>query len=172
MPVGALNIGGKRRAGDPEQVSSALQDRGRVCLRVQGSSMLPWVRPGDVVFVERAAFDEVRSGDVVLFARDARLFVHRVVEKRGGHLLEIVTKGDAHRDADPCLPASGLLGHIVWIQRGRKRIHLDSRFRSALASFVSFLSRHAKLWYPAGRAAFRVILPVRRFFLTLLATGR
>jgi len=140
---------------------------GRACLRVQGSSMLPWVRPGDVVFAERAACDEVRCGDVVLFARDGRLFVHRLVEKRGGHLPEIVTKGDAHRHADSSLSGGDILGRIVWIHRGRKSIHLDSRFHSALAPFLSLLSRHSKLWYPAARAAFHFAAPVRRFLLAL-----
>jgi signal peptidase I len=170
LRLGARNIGGEGRAGDPLQIRSRLQHRGRVCLRVQGSSMLPWVRPGDMVFVESAASEEVRCGDVVLFERGGRLFAHRLIGKRGD-LSGFITKGDAHPNADPCLPASALLGRVARIQRGGKRIHLNSRFHTVLAAFLSLLSRHSKLWYPAARIAFHLAQPVRRFFLRLRPSG-
>src|SRR5713101_1491686 len=164
LPVSAQDIGSERGARDAGQMRRNLELHGRVCLRVQGSSMLPWVRPGDLVLVERAVSEEARCGEVVLAQREGQLFAHRLIEKHGGDFPEIVTKGDAHPAADPRLPASDLLGRVLWIQRGGKRLHLDSRLRSALALCVALFSRHSRLWYPAARLAFHAVRPVRRFF--------
>ena len=86
-------------------------------MRVVGSSMLPAIRPGDIVMVRRGLPAEASSGDVVLFVRDARLFAHRVVERRGSFL---VTRGDAVPAADPPVQPHEFLGFVVSTQRGRR----------------------------------------------------
>ena len=57
-----------------------------------------------------------RTGDVVLFSRKGRLFVHRVVEMSGG---AVVTRGDSMLDADPPVAVSDVLGRVESIERGR-----------------------------------------------------
>ena len=66
---------------------------GALRLRVNGFSMPPSIWPGDTSRV--IAY---RPGDVVLYSRNGRLFVHRVVEMSGG---AVVTRGDSMLDADP-----------------------------------------------------------------------
>ena len=56
-----------------------------------------------------------RPGDVVLFSRNGRLFVHRVVEMSGG---AVVTRGDSMLDADPPVAVSDVLGRVESIERG------------------------------------------------------
>ena len=56
-------------------------------------------------------------GDVVLFVRDGRFFVHRVVERRGR---QVVTRGDAVPVADPPVQPHEFLGFVVSTQRGRR----------------------------------------------------
>ena len=84
-----------------ERTAKHVARGGRVCLRVHGVSMLPWVRPRDIVVVRGTQLEAIRCGDLVLFARHGRLFVHRVVEKRdlawNSHLL---AKGDSHPKPD------------------------------------------------------------------------
>jgi len=46
-----------------------------------GASMLPAVWPGDVLSVCRGSSTQALPGDIILFARQGRLFAHRVVEK-------------------------------------------------------------------------------------------
>src|SRR5437867_4491450 len=95
--TGASCVGGERRLDDSMQIVKLLEQQGRVYLRVHGSSMLPWVRPGDVAMIRRAGIDDVRCGDVILFKRESRLFVHRLVEKRGTFReAQFLAKGDAH----------------------------------------------------------------------------
>ena len=52
---------------------------GEVRLRVFGTSMAPSILPGDLVSVQRAGLMEISPGDIVVFSREGRLFVHRVV---------------------------------------------------------------------------------------------
>jgi len=163
----ALKTCGEERAADCDTILRSLRDRGRVWLRVRGSSMLPWVRPGDIAFVERVKFEDISRGDLVLFAREGRLYVHRAIEKRAGESPQIVTKGDAHPEPDPAADASGALGRVAWIERGGKRVRLDRGVHAAVAPVLAAISRHGKWWYPAGRVAFRLVVPVRRFFLGL-----
>ena len=69
---------------------------GALRLRVNGFSMPPSIWPGDIASVSRVV--AYRPGDVLLFSRNGRLFVHRVVEMSGG---AVVTRGDSMLDADP-----------------------------------------------------------------------
>src|SRR3989475_3669499 len=82
-------------------------------LRVSGFSMLPSIWPGDIACVSRVA--AYRPGDVVLFSRKGRLFVHRVVEMSGG---AVVTRGDSMLDVDPPVALSDVLGRVEAIERG------------------------------------------------------
>lgn len=86
--------------------------------------MLPTIRPRDIVVVERRRIADVQIADVVLFAVEGRLFVHRVVgaalDETGALSLE--TKGDTHRLADRPILSHQLLGEVVTVWRdGRER---------------------------------------------------
>jgi signal peptidase I len=94
---------------------------GTLRLRVNGFSMLPSIWPGDVACVSSVDRDAYRPGDVVLYARNRRLFVHRLVEMTGE---AVVTRGDALLDPDPPVRAGDLLGRVVSIERGGSRVDL------------------------------------------------
>lgn len=158
-------LDGERRQGDAAQIAGQLEQHGRIHLRVRGSSMQPWVRPGDIALIRQAGIDGVRCGDVVLFQREDRLFVHRLVEKRGTlRDAEFLAKGDAHPGPDGVVDDELILGRVICIYRGDKRIDLDSPRWLALGLMVSQLSRKSAYWYPLARIAALVALAVRRFF--------
>ena len=79
-------------------------------LRGNGFSMLPSIWPGDIACVSRVDQDAYRPGDVVLFSRNGRLFVHRLVEMSCG---AVVTRGDSMLDADPPVAVSDVLGRVA-----------------------------------------------------------
>ncbi len=62
-----------------ELAGDVLRSSGTLRLQVSGWSMLPAIRPGDVLVIHRAGSEDVSKGDIVLFSRDRRLFAHRVV---------------------------------------------------------------------------------------------
>lgn len=85
--------------------------------------MLPTIFPGDTLLIERASGDCVGRGDIVLFGRDRRLFVHRVLGKSAsGGDLEIVTQGDGLREPDPPISSSHLLGKVAFLVRDGRRL--------------------------------------------------
>lgn len=88
------------RADSASEISKRIRSQGSVCLRVLGGSMTPWIRSGDLVFIKRSDFARLSVGNVVLFERDARFFVHRIIERvrpaTGGKAAPLlITKGDA-----------------------------------------------------------------------------
>lgn len=87
---------------------------GGLTLKVTGTSMLPAVHPGDVVAVRHCGVDGVGVGDLVLFRKGNRLFVHRVVSLQGNAL---ITRGDSLPQADPPVGHDELLGKVTRIQR-------------------------------------------------------
>jgi len=75
-----------------------------------------WVNGFSMSSVDR---DVYRPGDVVLYIRNGRLFVHRLVEMAGE---AVVTRGDALLGPDPPVRAGDLLGRVVSIERGGSSI--------------------------------------------------
>jgi signal peptidase I len=161
-------IGGERRSGDALRIADALHRCGRITLRVHGASMLPWVRPADIAIIRHTSVDNVRCGDVVLFRRDNRLFVHRIVERRGSlGTARFYAKGDAHPGSDGHVEEQELLGRVVRLYRGHQRIDLDAPSQLALGVLISQLSLHNRLWYPLARLAAIVTRPARRVLQAL-----
>lgn len=83
--------------------------------------MAPSVLPGDLVSVQRAELSEISVGEIVLFSRGERLFVHRVVSRA----VEcedptLTTRGDRLGYDDPPVNASSLLGRVNSIERNRR----------------------------------------------------
>jgi len=160
---GASGIGGERRASDARVVAEALQYRGQVALRVYGTSMLPWVRSGDVAMIHNVSLDTVRCGDVVLFRRGDRLYVHRIVEKRGWRGgARFLAKGDANPHADGVIGQEEILGRVVNLYRGTRLIDLDSPGQLMLGLLIAQFSRRCSLGYLLTRLASGLARPARR----------
>jgi len=145
-------IGGERREGDARNIAEALTKHGRIALRVHGTSMLPWVRPGDVAMIRRTDGTGVRFGDVALFRRADHVYVHRIVDKRGPwHSEKLTSKGDAHSHSDGELEQGELLGRVVRLYRNGSRIDLDSPVQLALGLLIARISQNGHFWYPLAR---------------------
>lgn len=158
-------VHGERRAGDVVRIAGALQRRGRIALRVQGTSMLPWVRPKDIALIRQTIIENVRCGDIVLFRRENHLFVHRIVKKQGPlEAARLLSKGDAHPTHDGIVEEQELLGRVVRIYRQGRRIDLDAPGQLALGLFISQLSLYSRFWYPFVAIATR---PARRLLQVL-----
>ena len=96
---------------------------GRLRLRVTGTSMMPAIRPGDLLSIGRVDLREASPGEIVLFARRGRLFAHRIVDRGGGSSDPyLVTRGDRLLENDPPVFQSELLGRVTSIERGRRQV--------------------------------------------------
>jgi hypothetical protein len=163
-------IGGERREGDAQLISAALLRHGRIALRVHGTSMLPWVKPGDVALIRRADNSAVRFGDIALYRRVNHIYVHRIVHKSGSwHSAKLTAKGDAHPTCDGVLEQGELLGRVVRLYRDGSRIDLDSPAQLALGLLIAGLSRGSHVWYPVARVAAFLGRSMRRLLLSFRA---
>jgi hypothetical protein len=97
-------------------------------LEFRGISMAPFLRPGDIVWVdERAGLADLRFGDVAVFRHRAtgEAMAHRVIGPGP------VTKGDRNREPDPPSDEWAFEGVAVRRYRSGRWSHL--RFGRALA---------------------------------------
>ena len=98
--------------------TEVLASFGRATLPVTGSSMFPSMQPGDILEIRRATCP-VPTGEVVVFLRQARLVVHRVVGQTGDLY---ITRGDRLRFPDAPVHAAAILGRVTAIERRARRI--------------------------------------------------
>jgi hypothetical protein len=99
-----------------------LQATGKLRLIARGNSMLPTLWPGDLLVIEKLGLAHAQVGDVILFARQDRFYIHRILRRDYTPVGPcLVTRGDAMPEADePVLPFE-LLGKVIEIESGDKR---------------------------------------------------
>jgi hypothetical protein len=107
-----------------ELAAATIRYFGVLRLRVTGSSMLPAVRPDDVLLIRRCRIEEAAPGDIVLTIRQRRLFAHRVMSHSAEHL---ITQGDSVAEPDLPVTAHELLGKVVRVTRRGTTIRHDSK---------------------------------------------
>ncbi len=128
--------------------AEVLQSWGMLQLRAQGTSMLPTVLPGDLLTIEPKTSEQIQAGDIALYAREGRFFVHRIVSKssvRGQVFL--IARGDCMSQQDPPIRETELLGRVTEIRRnGSLRVPTPEvpsfhRFFACLLCHWSFFRR-------------------------------
>jgi hypothetical protein len=134
---------GERRAADANRIADALKRRGRISMYVQGTGMLPLVRPGDVALIRRDKLENMRSGDVVLFQRGNHLLAKRIGEDD-----ESVADRDVTMDGEDYENSSNpaneeCLGQIVRLHRKAEEIDLTVK-ETPIAALVSKVLRPAR----------------------------
>ncbi len=119
----------RREENGCSMAAEVLRSCGEVRLQVRGTSMLPTLWPRDRLTIQSTQFEPVLPGDIVLYARQDRLFIHRVTQKsdRAGSRF-LVTRGDAMAEADPPVLAAELLGKVISVHRCGNVIEPDREF--------------------------------------------
>ncbi len=112
--------------------------------------MLPTLWPGDLLTVQSIGADEVEHGEVVLYMRTHRFFVHRIVSKNlSRDNASLITRGDCMSDDDPPIGRTELLGRVTEIQRSGSIFSPASRL-SLRRRFLAYLFCHWSLFRCAG----------------------
>jgi hypothetical protein len=127
---------GERRRVDAYRIADALKRRGRVSMHVHGTSMQPFVQPGDVALIRRDKLENMRSGDVVLLQRGNHLIAQRLGE---GDDFD----GENRETSSGSGEQQECLGQIVRLQRKAEEIDLTTKERP-IAALVSRILRPAK----------------------------
>jgi signal peptidase I len=120
-------------------------------LPVEGRSMLPLLREGDRVLIAHSR--SIRVGDIVVLQSMDELVTHRVLEIRNTNSGErvLLTKGDHVSSMDPPVPETKILGRVVAIRRGPKRMCLDTPAQFSIGHAIAALMRlQAELYRSAS----------------------
>ncbi len=136
-----------RRWGESESppdvfsdVSAELLRRGaRVRFRATGRSMQPTILEGEAVTVEPVAPAAVTRGDIVLYRWERGVIAHRVIHiesKKAEAVTQpsvlsppscFILRGDASLSCDTPVQPEQVIGKVVAVERGGRRIDLASR---------------------------------------------
>lgn len=101
-------------------IAEVLRAGGRVRFRAYGGSMGEAIRRGDIVEVEPVTVAELRRADIVVYERQTRLIVHRLLAilEHPDRGVRLIVRGDSHRACDPPVPAHALLGRVAAVRSG------------------------------------------------------
>src|ERR1700735_1605413 len=133
-------------------IAEKMRTQGSACLRVSGGSMIPWVRPGDFIFICRVDFGKVLPGAAIVFQRNG-LDVCRRASRRAKAAPSdkidslLITKGDASNETDAPVSAEEYLGHATRSHRGRHPLDLESLTQKLLGRFLARISRLSRYVY-------------------------
>jgi signal peptidase I len=129
-----------------------LQNGHGVRFQASGGSMRPFILDGDILEVAPKAGGQLRPGDVLLVAAcEGKWLAHRVVKTghRDGQPAFLI-KGDACPSPDGWFGSEQVLGRVVAVDHGSKRIELTSgvqRLRARLwVSIAPWVPKFA--WLP------------------------
>jgi ribosomal protein S18 acetylase RimI-like enzyme len=117
-------------------------------LQAKGGSMHSFIQSGDWVDVAlcKGERNDFSKGDLILFRKDDGLYLHRVLKRTGDGFL---VKGDMSFGHDGIIPSNDILARAVSVQRGRRRVDLNTkpqRFRAAIAADSSLVLQYPYLW--------------------------
>lgn len=135
-------------------LTESVRKCGGVRLPAVGTSMVPAIQPGDVLTIQPVDPKEVSPGDIVVYAQEQVLVVHRIVRTSTGSSEPcMVTRGDRLlRDDAPILPGE-LLGRVASIERKNRCVSLRpvaSRGEQALSLVLRHSERATHLFLLAS----------------------
>ena len=115
-------------------LTELVQKIGHARIEVIGGSMLPVIRPGDVL---RVMAGPVSMGEIAVFNSGGHLCAHRVLAVLDGN---VIARGDANKHLDAPLPCSQILGRVTCVERrGVIRYNLAPR------PWASFFIRNSSI---------------------------
>ena len=115
---------GKSYAAVARNLAWELSESGQsLRLEVISRSMLPVLRPGDKIVVQKVGAESLEIGDLVIALRQGEFITHRLV---GLGSKECYTKGDNAHYLDPPVKSESILGKVIAIEREDNIIDLQS----------------------------------------------
>ncbi len=127
-----------------EAIRSNLATRREARLHIHGSSMMPWLRQGDVVVARAVQTVQLMVGDILVTSREDGLVTHRLVARDANGWY---TKGDNRFPIDPPVTISAILGRVEAVERDDFVQGLHSGRMKNIQRVIGWLSLQEGLAY-------------------------
>lgn len=142
-----------------ELFKQELRQNKPVKIKVWGSSMWPFLKPGDTVIVTPVDIEKVSVGDIVLTYLSNRTICHRVFRKKGRTLQ---TKPDALPGTDSFIREDAFLGRITAKVVDGETLNMDGYLFRCTGFIISKLSLVIVPACTVSRWACRALLWIKR----------
>lgn len=134
-----------------------IENTGGLRFRARGRSMVPCIRDGDILTVEKVDPSHLRTGEVILGkVSDNLLLAHRIIARKGDSW---TICGDALIQHDPPLPADRIMGRVSSIERGEDKIDMTALPRRLSGRLRALIGRHPRAF--ASRILRRLLRAVQ-----------
>jgi hypothetical protein len=123
-------------------VKAVLDQQHETRFEVDGSSMLPLLKPHDTVWARPATDRALKLGDVVVLhpGHGTSLVVHRLVAQRGD---DIWLRGDNRSGEDGCFSSEQVIGVITRVERDGRSVWFGA---GRLGVLTAFAVRNGLVW--------------------------
>ena len=156
---------------DYQQLAESLLTNGNgFKIRVNGGSMSPVLRTGDMIYVEPVKADELAVGDILLFKRAGDMVAHRLIEKIGTATVFrrkngrcpyfFFTKGDTFPYLDDRIEGKDVIGRVYAVEKHGRMLDLRKGTFSVLNKLAHKLSPLTALLYGVIRR-YRDIIAIK-----------
>lgn len=123
-------------------LSEALDLSGTIRLQATGTSMVPAIQPRDILTIRPVLEHEVAVGDLVVFAVEQALVVHRVVRiSTPAGERQLVTRGDRLLHDDAPISWSAVLGRVVQVERRKHIVKTSASAKRGQRALCQLLQR-------------------------------
>lgn len=172
---------------DYQQLAESLLTNGNSFkIRVNGGSMSPVLRTGDMIYVGPVKADELAAGDIILFKRAGDLVAHRLIKKIGTATVFssnngrcpyfFLTKGDTFPYPDDRIEGKDIIGRVYAVEKHGRMLDLRKGTFSVLNKLAHKLSPLTAILYGVIRR-YRDLIAIKgmdacsnehRFIISLL----
>jgi len=110
-------------------VESLLDDNHTLSFRMEGYSMYPTMKAGDLGHVVKCSANDLNVGDLIVFKQNEKLVAHRLIEiVHQNNQRVFVARGDKNHHKDNLFSDDELVGRITSIQRKNRTIKSQSLY--------------------------------------------
>lgn len=110
-----------------ELLKDSLRKCGSVWMRLEGKSMLPFLKSGTLISVRHADIKDIQIGDIAIFKKGDIIIAHRVFKKMnldGRFFLK--AKSDISFFSEPLISCEELIGKVAAFKRFGAEINIDN----------------------------------------------
>lgn len=133
-----------------------------IWLPVLSGSMQPLFGIGDEVQVQSINPNNIRTGDIIVFADHEKLIVHRVIKKLKKERVFFLQKGDNAIETG-VVQSKDIIGRVTCVRKRMRMIHLDHGAWKILGLILTCLSCSSYYLEPRSQVFLKITRLIARF---------